>query len=728
MQKVMKNPIPLAVGAGLSVLLIGSTLLLMRWSDGEQAAPEATEVQAELSSQSKEKPKSATLPLVTLSPTQRASELEKIASGGKSLDRHRARYVLASDLIQQYRGQKAIAWLAGLEQDYPLLAPHIIAKRAQAYEVSGDKAKANATWQEVLQKYPESPVAAEALFALGRTDPQYWDKAIASFPSHPRTAEIAWTRLKQNPDRLPLLRLLVKHDPDSKQINTVLETLQNKYAAQLKPEDWEAIAYIYWDRFDFDKAGQAYAKATRTPLNLYRAGRGRQLRGKRTEAVLAYQQLLKEFPEAKETGLAAVRLGQLLLSPAALPYLDMAINRFPEKAGEALLLKAKILDGTGSAKSASQARQLALSKYADSEAVAEYRWTVARGRAKVGDFLGAWQWAQPITKHNPDSEFAPKAAFWVGKWATRLGRQQDAKASFEYVLKNYPESYYAWRSAGILGLNVGTFNTVRDMMPQVVKAPEKPLLPAGSEAMKELYRLGQKRDARALWQTEFNNRVQPTVNEQFTDGVLRLGVGENIKGITQVEGVSWWRDTPEEKAEISTLKQDIAYWHALYPFPFWEYIEPWSQERKLNPLLVTALIRQESRFEPAIRSIAGALGLMQVMPSTGAWIAQATNVKSYALDNPNDNIKFGTWYLDHTHETYSNNSLFAVASYNAGPGNVSKWISQFGLSDPDEFVEAVPFPETQGYIKHVFENYWNYLRLYNPQMSEILSHYKRTKN
>lgn len=723
MLKRLKNPLPLAVGAGISVILIGSGLLAIKWSDWQQVWSEVDQLQEEIGSISHPQPKSAVLPLAGMPPAQRAAKLETIASGAKSLDRHRARYTLASDLIQQNQGEKALTWLEGLEQDYPVLAPKIAMKRAQAYEVSGDKAKAKAAWQELLKKYPKHPLAAEALFTLGQQDSKLWDKAIAEFPSHPRTAEIAWTRLKENPNQLSLLLLILKNDPDSKEINTVLQSLQTKYAAQLKPEDWEAIAFIYWDKMDYGKAGKAYVKATRTPLNAYRAGRGQQLRGENTAAIAAYKQMIQQFPDAKDTGLALIRLSQLLPSQEALPYLEIAINKFPDKAGEALLAKAKILDGMKSAKSAAQARQLALTKYANSEAVAEYRWNIAQAKAKAGDSLGAWQWAQPITKNNPDSDLAPEAAFWVGKWASRLGRSQEAKASFEYVLTHYPHSYYAWRSAGILGYNVGTFTTTRSMSPQVVRPVEKPLLPAGSDAVKELYQLGQKRDAWQLWQAEFNNQIQPTISEQFTDGVLRLGVGQNIKGITRVESLDWWWDAPEDVKQVSSLKQEPAYWHALYPFPFLEYIENWSQERQINPLLVTALMRQESRFEPAIRSVAGALGLMQVMPSTGAWIAQAINLKSYALDNPNDNIKMGTWYLNHTHETYNGNSLLAVASYNAGPGNVSQWIQKFGLTDPDEFVETIPFGETKGYVKHVFENYWNYMLLYNPQMSEILTKY-----
>jgi soluble lytic murein transglycosylase len=112
---------------------------------------------------------------------------------------------------------------------------------------------------------------------------------------------------------------------------------------------------------------------------------------------------------------------------------------------------------------------------------------------------------------------------------------------------------------------------------------------------------------------------------------------------------------------------------------------------------------------------------MQVMPETAEWVASQIDLKQYNLEDPQDNIKLGTWYLDFTHREYDNNSLFAVASYNAGPGSVADWITRFGFNDPDKFVEEIPFPETKGYVEAVFENYWNYLRLYNPDISQQLA-------
>jgi soluble lytic murein transglycosylase len=108
----------------------------------------------------------------------------------------------------------------------------------------------------------------------------------------------------------------------------------------------------------------------------------------------------------------------------------------------------------------------------------------------------------------------------------------------------------------------------------------------------------------------------------------------------------------------------------------------WSVQRQLSPTLVLGLIRQESRFEAQIRSSAGATGLMQVMPDTGAWIASKTGITSYSLSNPEDNIKMGTWYLDYTHREYGNNSMLAVASYNAGPGAVGNWVTNVASAIP----------------------------------------------
>ena len=727
LKKITKSKlgIPILLGVGTAALLLGATVSIVGGglAPGEWFGAASTEEETGDELDLSQHGESVVLSLVALPPAERAAQLEEIANSRASVEQYRARYLLASDLIQQGRGGAAIALLEGLDEDYPLLAAASLVKLAQAYGASGDRANAETTWNRLLTEFPDDPMAAEALYALGETNPQRWDEAIAQFPQHPRSVQIAQNRLQQNPDQLPLLLLLAQHGLYLSDIGSVLDRLVGQYEAQLQPQDWEAIAFGYWELGRYGSAGQAYSRAPRTPLNLYRAGRGAQLGERRQDAIALYQQLNAEFPDSEENSLGLLRLARLVSSPTeALTYVDQMRERFPEETGVALLERANLLERMNSPDSASQARQSVLTQYSTSDAAAELRWTLAEQRFEAQDIQGAWELSRQIVLENPDSEFAPEAAFWMGKWSRQLGQEEQARTAFEHVLTHYPGSYYAWRSAVYLGWNVGDFTTVRNQIPEVVKPGDRLALPAGSETLRELYLLGQDQDAWSLWQVEYTNSPQPTVADQFTDGVLRLGVGDNLDGIFMMTSLDW-RPHPDSAADYQALRQQTGYWRSLYPFPFLETIESWAQRRQLNPLLVTGLIRQESRFEPRIVSVAGATGLMQVMPGTADWIATQIDLPSYDLNNPEDNVKLGTWYLDYTHQEYSNNSLFAVASYNAGPGNVADWIDRFGFSDPDVFVEQIPFPETKGYVESVFENYWNYLRLYNPEVSRQLAEY-----
>lgn len=718
MEKRLLNKTSLAIGSGLVLIaLIGATLFTPKAREWIVLKPLSF-----LSKEENNKP-SAVLPLVSLPASERQAQLEEIAAEAQSSrDRRRARYLLASDLIEQYKGGPALEYLEGLEKNYPELAPYILLKRGRGYELTNEQEKARKTWQELIETYSDSPVAAEALYLLGRSSPEpdYWDQAIAQFPHHPRTHKIIRQRLEENSDQPQLLLLLAQYDSEAGDTPAIRDRLVEEYAEQLTPEDWEIIADGYWQQWAYGKAAQAYAQAPFTPRNGYRLARSLHVDDQREKAKVAYKRLIDEFANAPETGLGLRRLASLSERKEAIGYLDRAISKFPDEAPQALVEKAEILDAQGSRQSATEARQALLDNYPNSEVAAEYRWSVAERKAKQGDLPGSWQWAQAIATNNPDSALAPKAAFWVGKWAERLGQQEDAQVAFKHVLANHPESYYAWRSAVLLGWDVGDFNTVRQMVPTVNKPEVRFVPPAGSETFKELFRLGQDTDAWDLFEAEIGAKEEPSVAEQFTDALLLVSQERYREGINRIWSLQE-RETPEEQLQWRQLRQKPEYWYALFPFPFNETILNWSEERQLNPLLVTSLIRQESRFETAIESPAGAVGLMQVMPGTGEWVAEKIDLKDYSLRDPEDNIKLGTWYLDYTHETYSNNSLFAVASYNAGPGNVSKWRQRYSFADPDVFVENIPFPETQGYVEAVFGNYWNYLRIYNPEIARLLS-------
>ncbi|MDJ0734382.1 MAG: transglycosylase SLT domain-containing protein [Nostocaceae cyanobacterium] len=721
LKKLQTKHISLMVGAGLSAFIAGAMLSSPETMETVGAWLQQLQNQQPEKLSPANKAKSEVFSLVLQSPPERAAKLRELTKSSSSSERNRARYLLASDLIDAKQAKPALELLKGLDNSYPALAPYILLKQAQARQMLGEGGKASDLRQAVLKRYPQEAAAAKSLYLIGLKE--YQDRAIAEFPSNPLTWEIIRQRLQKNPNQPQLRLILAKYAYERPGMVAALDPLAND--PTLKPEDWEIVGTAYWENNVFGKAATSYAKAPPTPRNLYRLGRGWQISKEREKAIAAYQKLVQQFPDARETGNALLRLADMArTNRETLPYLDQVISKFPDLAGKALVKKAKILTALRDRKSAEAARELLISKYGNTEEAAQYRWQVAKQKAKAKDYDAAWSWAEPIPKNNPKSILAPRAGFWVGKWATKLGKQAEAKQVYEYVISNFPYSYYAWRSAVILGLNVGNFNNVRQMNPEVA-AIERPLPPTGSETFKELYLLGEDRDAYLQWETEFQNKMQPTVAEQFNEGLMQFARGQHLQGISTIAKLED-RETPEEKAEYDALSKQIIYWQARYPFPYLQKIKYWSAERKLNPLLVTALMRQESRFEPKIKSVAGATGLMQVMPSTGKWIAEKINLdKTPDLEDPNDNIMLGTWYLDHTHEQYGNNSLLAIASYNAGPGNVSKWLKTLSKQDPDEFVEKIPFGETKNYVRQVFGNYWNYLRLYNPEISEIVAKYSQ---
>jgi len=160
-----------------------------------------------------------------------------------------------------------------------------------------------------------------------------------------------------------------------------------------------------------------------------------------------------------------------------------------------------------------------------------------------------------------------------------------------------------------------------------------------------------------------------------------------------------------------------AFWEIAYPGGFLPFAKTLPLQG-IDPHLVTAVIREESAYNPLAISTAGALGLMQVMPHTGQKIAAQVGSDGFSrerLFDPCYNIRFGSWYLGHLAEKFNHNLVYAIAAYNAGPDIVTKWIQQFGYREQDEFIESIPYTETRQYVKKVLRSYRQYGKIYGPE-------------
>ncbi len=657
----------------------------------------------------------------------RTSALQKIVKQPDlSISVARAKYILATEAIANRQSDRAIGYLQGLEQDYPVLTPQIIWKRAQAYQLAGKQSQLNTQLQLLAQSYATSPVVVEAWNLLGQTDRKYWDLAIEKFPSHPRTWEIIQQQLAQTPNRPDLLLILLKYfDNNDPQRLQVADRLVTEYPNDLKPADWEAIGLIYWQNKAYNKVITPLKKGSTTASNAYKIAHSHLLSKQPNEAKPIYQEIINQYPQSTEAAESLLNLADLSPSVEALTYLDRVIDKFPRQSVKAFVKKAQILERNQNLTGAAAAREQMVKLYPHTEEVAAYRWKLAQAAAKLANFDRAWAFAKQIVTDSPNSRYSPRAAFWIGKWAQKLGKLDDANQAFSYTIANYPRSYYSWRSAKYLGWDVGDFQTIRSLNPQIVKPQTRLPLPTGSEALKELYLIGQDREAWELWQAEAIDAPAERLRQRLNRGMLQNSLGKYITSIVEIAGIEDDIETAEQQAELIEIRRQPCYWRTLYPLAFIEPIQSIGSQRQVNPLLTMSIIRQESKFSPTIKSPVGAIGLMQVIPDTAKFAAAKIGLKKYELTKPEDNLNLGTWYLHFTHTQVQDNSVLAIAGYNAGPGNAAKWVKQFGTADLDQFIEQIPFEETQNYVKNVLGNYWNYLRLYNPATIDRL---KATQN
>jgi soluble lytic murein transglycosylase len=154
----------------------------------------------------------------------------------------------------------------------------------------------------------------------------------------------------------------------------------------------------------------------------------------------------------------------------------------------------------------------------------------------------------------------------------------------------------------------------------------------------------------------------------------------------------------------------------IFPLAYWETIRKYAAANELDPYIVAALTAQESTFVADIKSYAGAVGLMQFMiPDAREWARKVGLAYSASLrSNADASLRMGTAYLADLVRRFDNHVYLALAAYNAGPGRVHTWVDQRPGMSQEEFIEDIPYPQTQNYVKKVLATAEDYRRLYGP--------------
>jgi soluble lytic murein transglycosylase len=159
-----------------------------------------------------------------------------------------------------------------------------------------------------------------------------------------------------------------------------------------------------------------------------------------------------------------------------------------------------------------------------------------------------------------------------------------------------------------------------------------------------------------------------------------------------------------------TYREDL---HELYyPPAYWDVVEDAARTNDIDPLLILSIMREESRFAPEARSVAGALGLLQLMPQTASRMSARAHVSLKHSDDLYDirtNVFIGTYYLKSLINHFDSVPL-AIAAYNAGEEAVKDWLTAGRYKSADEFIEDIPYDETRNYVKKVITSYFEYMR------------------
>ena len=270
--------------------------------------------------------------------------------------------------------------------------------------------------------------------------------------------------------------------------------------------------------------------------------------------------------------------------------------------------------------------------------------------------------------------------YWRARALVELGRPLEAEAMWQELAKQ--RHYYGFMAAAFLDVEP---NLSRE---PVQAPPSARLTVQGRPEMlraREFYALGRFVDARREWNLL---RVRVPAEEQVAAAILAYEWG-------------WYDQGIREFATLGLL-QDL---ERRFPTGFEDVLQREASNHNIDASWAFAIIRRESAFQVDALSPAGARGLMQIMPGTADYIQRRASVgqtsqRSVNLNNPTENIRYGTYYLSELLNRNGGNWLLATASYNAGFHRVQEWIPATPVP-VDIWIETIPYQETRDYVKAV---------------------------
>jgi soluble lytic murein transglycosylase len=605
------------------------------------------------------------------------------------LDDYAALYQ-AEALLKLRKFTEAAAKAASIPKAYPL--SQLIRRSeklfADIFIEANDFKGALKVYQSFVDKYPSGSDSVDALYQLARSREETGDKGGAAqiyrslWLNNP-----AASQAKQAQDRLKDLEKagvnIAACTPEELLRRASALYAQNQFADSL-----QTLQSIPLD-------GQSSAFIARVDLRL----------GMTQFRLKKYKQAEKYFTKVASSNVAGINAEgrfwlarslerQGLNESAFALYMELAgEGKKQEFSDDALMEAAGLRKVSGNYVEAARLYEQLVTVFPNSGFISRASWNKAWCRYLASEYLLAAESFKVLLK---DDALREKSLYWLSRTLENSGNG-DAATYYRMLLEEYPSGFYAaWCREQKKLKDVREGLGLRNVL------LELPLLPARFEKPRLLASLGMREEARA---EILAARKKLGDKKSMFPGLARLYLeigeyGSAIALFLQNRPFKW--DKPS-----------LPLWTAGYPLTYTEPVVQHASANTLSEALIYALIRTESGFSPTIKSRAGAIGLMQLMPNTAKMVAYETGqFNAQNLTTPEFNIKLGTRHFRDLLKQYNGDMIYALAAYNAGGQAVERWRKNLKGMKNDEFIESIPYQETRDYVKKVYASAATYRQLY----------------
>lgn len=664
----------------------------------------------------------------------------------------KSQYILGECFKKVEDWDRAIGIYKNLVKSDPLLTDYSLFFLAETYHLKRENHESIATFKEIIENFPQSLIISEANYQIAQNYRELNDLTSALIYYENILKDSQDNQLKANV-LLDLSDIYWKEKKYFDSLNCLYEILDKSYKLKRNSEPEELlIRYFYWIKENLKEINVPYPIMMKCADILFKYR-------KYDLAENLYEEIISTFPDAKDIAEVYYNRARALYYKKdykeAINQCNEIISRFPTSdiITKVHYFLANSIFASGERYSAIEKYNKIITQYPESSYARESYLRLAECYFQLNEpEKGIFQWKQVIekypdssqainalwnlgryyTKNNNNSEaleayrllserfskssLGDDALYWRGKTLQKMGLEEEARVIYEKLLREYPLSYYTERitkqrdDLNFVGLISASekedFTNLEEFLLKYAKIEGKGQL---SLLKAELFE-------EISFYKESIIELKETLNDYPGNIFLLFKLSDVYK-----KNMDYYNSLNYSEIVFNYLVDNLQLddlpfelWESLYPICFEDIIREYALKYEIDPLLVMAMIREESRFNSWNESVAGARGLMQIIFSTAEWIAQKINIIDFndeMLFSPKVNINLGCWYIHYLKEKFSNDYILMISGYNAGPGITDQWLERYDQSDLDNFVENIPYAETREHIKKVMKSYQMYKKL-----------------